>query len=398
MRRQASDSALAAVLLALTLAILASRGFGTPDPRSQALDPLGALLAAGSTLPVLFWRSAPLTAYLAVTGASVALTALRYPLDVPVGGIAAAYLVAVAYSGAPPPRRLTAQAAVGAFVPLFAAAVGLAGFRVAGVLTELAMLALMFVGTWVLADRGRLRRERVAEAEERAARAERDAEREARLAAAEERTRIARELHDSAGHAITVILVQAGAARLLHARDPERSLHAIGTIEDVARGTVGEIDRLVRALREDEPPPAGGPGDIDMLLDRHRAAGLRVTGSVPAPPGALPPSVGWAAYRILQEALTNAARHGTGSARVELRYAADAVELLVTNPVRPGTRRGLPGGHGIVGMRERATLLGGDFAAGAAGAEFRVRARLPYGEPAAPAEPPGLHRVAWRVS
>jgi signal transduction histidine kinase len=276
-----------------------------------------------------------------------------------------------------------AQLAVAAFAPLVALAIAGAGFRVAGVLTELAALAVGFAATWVAADHARLRRERVVEAEERAAQVQRDAEREARLAAAEERTRIARELHDSAGHAITVILVQAGAARLLHARDPERSLRALATIEDVARDTVGEIDRLVHALREDDPAPPGGP-DVATLLDQHRASGLRVTGSVPPAPGGLPPSVAWAAYRILQEALTNATRHGAGAARVELRYGPDAVELAVTNRVAAGAAGRRPGGHGIVGMRERATLLGGDFAAEVAGSVFRLRARLPYAEVAVP--------------
>ena len=103
-------------------------------------------------------------------------------------------------------------------------------------------------GAWVLGDRVRLRRERIAELVARAERAERDAERERRLAAAEERTRIARDLHDSAGHAINVILVQAGAARLLGERDPERSRAALETIEEVARETLTEIDQLVRAF------------------------------------------------------------------------------------------------------------------------------------------------------
>ena len=112
-------------------------------------------------------------------------------------------------------------------------------------------------------------------------RAEREAERERRLAAAEERTRIARELHDSAGHAINVILVQAGAARLLHDRDPDGSRQAITTIEEVARGTIGEIDGLVRALREDaaEQVPAD-PAAIDELLDHHRAGGLAIATDV----------------------------------------------------------------------------------------------------------------------
>ena len=142
---------------------------------------------------------------------------------------------------------------------------------------------LVWGGAWVIGDRVRQRRERIAELEERARRAEREAEREQRLAAAEERTRIARDLHDSAGHAINVILVQAGAARLLGAQDPERARAALETIEEVARETLGEIDQLVGALREDDRPersavePPLGLAAVETLAERHRSAGLAVT-------------------------------------------------------------------------------------------------------------------------
>src|SRR5204862_702169 len=113
---------------------------------------------------------------------------------------------------------------------------------------ELVLGALVWGGAWFAGDRTRLRRERIAALEDRAVKAEREAERERRLAAVEERARIARELHDSAGHAINVILVQAGAARLLQERDPERSRSALEASEDVARGTPDEIDAPGRAL------------------------------------------------------------------------------------------------------------------------------------------------------
>jgi signal transduction histidine kinase len=219
--------------------------------------------------------------------------------------------------------------------------------------------------------------------EELAARTEREAVRERRLAAAEERTRIARELHDSAGHAVNVILVQAGAARLLHDRDPEGSRRAITTIEEVARTTLGEIDQLVRALRDDNsadnsavlPVPAD-PAALDELLEHHRASGLTIATDVRGQRGGLPHSVTWAAYRILQEALTNAARHGHGSADVAVWFAPDAVEITVTNPAGNGSPPG--GGHGIVGMRERATLLGGSLDARTDNGTFRLHARLPH--------------------
>ena len=227
--------------------------------------------------------------------------------------------------------------------------------------------------------RARLRRARVAELERRAARAEHEAVRERRHAAAEERRRIARELHDSAGHAINTILLQAGAARLLHERDPERSRQAIATVEQVARDTIGEIDRLVYALREDPDDRAPVPADpalIEELLDRHRADGLRLACQLDGTRTRLPRSVAWAAYRIVQEALTNAARHGTGSANVTVSCQPEAVEIEVTNPTGRGPDDAT-GGHGITGMRERAALLGGTLEAVAEQGVFRLRAVLP---------------------
>ena len=221
----------------------------------------------------------------------------------------------------------------------------------------------------------------MAELVERALRAERETERERRLAAAEERTRIARDLHDSAGHAINVILVQAGAARLLQEQDPTRATAALETIEEVARETLSEIDQLVRVLREDdssngsvEPPP--GLAALETLAERHRASGLAVVVRFDGSRRHLAPAVDRTAYRILQEALTNAARHGGGSADVEVAFGRQALELTVTNPSpRNATQAD---GHGIVGMRERTALLGGSFDAAAADGLFRIRARLPY--------------------
>jgi signal transduction histidine kinase len=253
-----------------------------------------------------------------------------------------------------------------------------------GFAPELLLGALVWVVAWFAGDRTRLRRERLAELEHRALRAEQEAERERRLAAAEERTRIARDLHDSAGHAINVILVQAGAARLLQEQDPARSREALETVESVARDTIAEIDQLVRALREDgspdgvEPPP--GLAALDTLAERYRNSGLAVTVRVDGPYRSVAPAVDQAAYRILQEALTNAALHGRGSAEVEIDFGPRMLEITVTNPTAPASIARAGGGHGLVGMRERAHLLGGSVEAGGRDGCFRVRARLPYAE------------------
>jgi signal transduction histidine kinase len=224
-----------------------------------------------------------------------------------------------------------------------------------------------------------LRRERVANLEERARQAERETVRERRLAAAEERTRIARDLHDSAGHAINVILVHAGAARLLAEKNPARSREALATIESLARETLGEIDQLVGALRDDEDRAQSpiGLAALDALVKRHRDAGLEVALEVSGDRRALPPATDQAAYRILQESLTNALRHGAGRADVTLAYDANELEIQVDNPAR---RDGpAAAGHGIVGMRERASLLGGSVEYESTNGLFRVRARLPCG-------------------
>ena len=185
-----------------------------------------------------------------------------------------------------------------------------------------------------------------------------------------------------------MILVHAGSGRL-RADDPAAVREAFETIEDVACETVGEIDQMVRALRDDpsagedeavEPPPEIAA--LDGLVARHRAAGMAVEASVRGGQRSLPPAVDRAAYRILQEALTNAARHGAGEATVQIAVEPDELVLTVENPVGASTADAATnGGHGIVGMRERAALLGGTFEAGAVGARFRARARMPLVDP-----------------
>jgi signal transduction histidine kinase len=316
-------------------------------------------------------------------GASAALNGLGYPPGPPLGPTIALYLLALH-----PTRTRAPRSAIGVVViGLFAAHVGAVAIA-EGEFPTVPLLfgALVWGGAWVIGDRVRLRRERIADLEERARRAERDAERERRLAAAEERTRIARDLHDSAGHAINVILVHAGAARLLGTRDPEASQAALETIEEVARETLGEIDQLVRALREDEPrevdggnvEPPLGLAAVETLAARHRSAGLVLDIRGRGSRRPLAPGVDQAAYRILQEALTNAARHGEGSAEVEIGFGPSDLELVVRNPTHRGVAIAEPG-NGIVGMRERAALLGGSLDARATDGIFRVRARLPYG-------------------
>jgi signal transduction histidine kinase len=371
------DVALALLVFALSLGMLAARG-GDPGSDTRGLDLPGVLLAGVAALPLAWWRRSPLGVFALTAAASVVLAALGYPPGPPLGPTVALFLVAMSPPRVRSPRWVTGTVVVG----LFAAHVAANGLAQ----DELPTVPLLFGtvvwgGALLAGDRVRQRRARLADLEQRARRAARETERERRLAAAEERTRIARDLHDSAGHAINVILVQAGAARLLSTRDPERSRAALETIEEVARETLTEIDHLVHALREGEADarvePPLGLAALETLAERHRATGLDVElhGNGTARP--LPPGVDQAAYRIVQEALTNAARHGAGSARVEIEVGPGAVEIAVDNPVAPG-HRVAGAGHGIVGMRERAALLGGSLETSVGAGRFRVRGRLPY--------------------
>ncbi len=376
-RELLADAGIAVGVLALSLALLAAGG-SADDTRD--LDPLGVFLAALASLPLAARRHAPPLAIFAFTAsASAVLNGLGYALGPPLGPTVALFFLALDPAETRAGLRLAAATVVG----LFIVHVGAAGIGE----DELPVVPLLFGtvvwgGAWVLGDRVRQRRARLTELVERVQRAERETERERRLAAAEERTRIARDLHDSAGHAINVILVQAGAARLLQEQDPTRTRAALETIEDVARETLREIDQLVRVLREDgstngshvEPPP--GLAALETLAERHRASGLAVTVRFEGDRRHLAPAVDRAAYRILQEALTNAARHGGGSANVEVVFGLEALELTATNPSPRTVTQG--DGHGLVGMRERTELLGGSFDAAAVDGVFRVRASLPY--------------------
>ncbi|AZM88065.1 MULTISPECIES: sensor histidine kinase [Streptomyces] len=201
---------------------------------------------------------------------------------------------------------------------------------------------------------------------------------EARTEQLLERTRIARELHDSIGHALTVAVIQAGAARA--AADPEFTDRALSAIEETGRAALEDLERVLLVLRESAQPPSQRPTllEADRLLESARASGAEVDARLTGPLEKLPGPVTREGYRILQEALTNVLRHcGPVPVRVRVDVAAGRLELEVTNPLpeRPSFTRG--GGSGLRGMRERAALLGGKAETGLHEGGWRVRARLP---------------------
>jgi signal transduction histidine kinase len=372
--------AIAAAALAGSLSQLDNGGLGGLRAGSGELDWTSGTLAACSTVPLVAWRRAPLAVFAVTASASVLLAGLGYPLGLPLGPAAALYLLAANRAEDDPWTGRSIGVVVAMFLAYLGASAASDGGFPGG---ELLHTGLAWAVAWFAGERTRLRREHIAELRQRAVRAEREAERERRLAAAEERARIARDLHDAAGHTIGVIALRAGAARMR--RDPDRSQAALEAIEELARKTVGEIDQIVGTLRDrgsanngavEEPP---GLASLDTLIARHAATGLDVRLALAGTPRPLETAVDQAAYRILQEALTNAARHGTGAARVKLAFGAATLELTVSNPAAgDGTPRA-NGGHGLIGMRERATLLGGSLDAERANRTFRLRACLPYG-------------------
>jgi signal transduction histidine kinase len=212
---------------------------------------------------------------------------------------------------------------------------------------------------------------------------ERIAALEAQAGQLAERNRLARELHDSVGHALAVTTLQAAAARRLLDTDPDFVRGALAAIEEAGRGAAEDLDHVIALLRERErgrPAPQPTLADLDRLVADARAAGLEVEVEVAGAVGEVPAAVSREGYRIVQEGLTNAVRHGAW-APVSLRLvvAGRTLEIDLTNPLRDGAAAGAGGGRGLDGMRERVALLGGRMTAGADGAVWRVAVRLPAG-------------------
>jgi signal transduction histidine kinase len=248
---------------------------------------------------------------------------------------------------------------------------------------------VMFVA-WYVGRRLRLR-------EERADQLQREQAGEARRIVTEERTRIARELHDVVAHRVSLMTVQAGAARAVAAEDPEGALKAMGAVEEAGRQALDELRHLLGVLRPESDLDGLGPqpglADLPRLVEQVRGAGLDVSLATDGVSAELPARVDLFAYRIVQEALTNVLKHAGPGAHTEVRLGTDrngiVIEVLdgghsATVTPEPEDAQDGARGHGIVGMRERARLLGGTLdAQPRPGGGFRVVAHLPTGgEPA----------------
>jgi signal transduction histidine kinase len=365
-------------LLAIALVIgvwLETTGIGVSrddEPIAASPPAAGVALLAGVLLAAsLAWRQrAPLLPLvLAIVVASVALAE---PLDGPVTVVVA--MMVATYSVGAHTRDRSAIAGVAGLAVLLAIAVAREltdEFEVA----DAALPVLVLGGPWLagLALRSRRERETVLE--------------QARLdhattAVAEERARIARELHDAVAHSIGVVVLQARGARRTMTVDPAAAIEALDAIESTGTQALVEMRRLVGVLRQPDdgvdlsPPPS--LRHLDAMVDQVRAAGLPVELTIEGTPIALAPGVDLSAYRIVQEALTNALAHaGPATATVRVRYGEDHLALEIAD-TGTGVRQPDPAGHGLIGMRERVSLYQGRLETDVRpGGGFVIRARLP---------------------
>jgi signal transduction histidine kinase len=248
---------------------------------------------------------------------------------------------------------------------------------------DLLFASLFSIGPWLAGFSLSGRAEREADLARRAQVLEEEREQQALLAVAGERARIARELHDVIAHSVSVMTVQAGAARLLLAQDPEQAREPILAVEQTGREALAETRRLLGILRSDmteaELEPQPGMASLDTLVERTRRAGLPVELTIEGDPVKLPAGLDLTAYRIVQEALTNAIKYaGPANAWVTIRYGQDAIDLEISNDGRTLESQNGSGGHGLAGMRERVSMYGGTVEAGPHPVRgFVVRARLP---------------------
>jgi signal transduction histidine kinase len=337
-----------------------------------------ALLLAVATLPLALRRYRPLLVLLLVLGA----TWLQFRLG---GGAFPpwfAVVLAVYALGAHAGLRELWAGAVATAATLLAVDLPrlLAGDPVDEVLPAWLVLAgVAGLGRWI-----RHRRRETADLAARAEIAEREGAEAAARAVADERARIARELHDLVAHSMGVIVIQSQAGQRAVAADPDLARTALASIETSGRQGMAEMRRLLGLLTSPDPgsvAPQPGLRDLAALVEPVRAAGLEVEVTTAGELDALPPGVDLAAYRIVQEALTNVLKHAAATTvQVHVRAGRGAVEVAVCDDGRGADMSGAGAagvGHGLIGMRERAALYGGSVQAGwQPGGGFRVRARL----------------------
>ncbi|HEX6868229.1 MAG TPA: histidine kinase, partial [Candidatus Limnocylindrales bacterium] len=379
---QARDPRIVDGLLALGLTALSLGPVLAGASDIGSLHPASVALLLIQTLPLAVRRLVPVPVFVVTTVATVAHALLATDnLSSSLGSLIALYTVADRCD-----RRTSVAAWIALGIALASVVAYQAGFTTALgsiVQTQVAIFVAWLLGIW-----SQERRTYVGTVEERAARAEQERAIEAERAVFEERSRIARELHDVVSHHVSVIVIQAGAARRALDRRPEDAATAIEAIDASGRQALTEMRRMLgilgptAALDADGEPlePMPGLDRLGDLLASVRAAGLPVELAVTGERPPLDPGLELSAYRIIQEALTNTMKHAHGArARVTIAYAPTMLDIEVTDEGGTGTTTlaGNAGGRGLVGMRERVAMFGGTFEAAPRPGGYRVRARLP---------------------
>jgi signal transduction histidine kinase len=374
----AFDSALALLAAAVPTALYVFEPPNLGLPRSRFV--LGCALVLLHTLPLVARRRFPGTVLVLVVASGLAFAVLDLPPDI----LGVAILVAV-YSVAAYGDRWVALAG------LAVAEAGLAAIQLTPGRTGAVTLVInmgVVAATWLLGHFAHNYRAYAAGLEEQTAELERAREELARRAVVEERLRLARELHDVVAHAMSVIAVQSGVGAHVAKTQPKEAAKALAAIEATSRSALEELRRLLGVLRQENEPqgelaPVPGLGDLDGLLAEVAKAGLTVRLQVEGTPTPLPAGVDLSAYRIVQEALTNVVKHaGPARAQVVVGYRDQDVRVEVTDDGRgtvTSVSDGRAGtGHGLIGMRERVQVFGGDLEVGPCpDGGFRVAARLP---------------------
>ena len=382
------DPVVADGLLALALATLDLVLLGASTDRTRGVsDPnaLAVVLLLLQSLPLVWRRRRPAMVLGVVVAGFVGYHVVGFPNDVPEGGLLVALYSVAAYC----PRR---RALVIGSVTISA----MTGFTIMGAvftdqvrLVDAAPNLALLATIWVVGSEIRTRRSNMVALEERAVLLEREREEEAHRAVTDERSRIARELHDVVAHHVSVMVVQAGAARRVLDGQAAQVREALASVEATGKQALVEMRHLLGVLRADDDAsdarePQPGIGKLEALLASVRTTGLPVDLAVEGEPRGLPSGVDVSAYRVVQEALTNALKHaGPARAHVLVRYADTGVEVQVNDDGR-GIASDLEGGNatgsgqGLVGMRERVALFGGELQAGPrSGGGFAVTARFP---------------------
>jgi signal transduction histidine kinase len=372
-----ADAALALGLLLLKLTFVFSETL-----MSGGATPLSVVSATALTVPLAWRRRAPLLVAAIVAGTIV--------IDDLLAGWSGAVIsfdcsIVAAYSaGAYASQRRAAVALALLACANLVDAAGAPGNLAGNVALGLAVFSAI---PWLVGQALRRERSRSLQLEQLASRLATERDERDRAAVLAERGRIARELHDIVAHAISLITVQADAASKVLRHDPDRAREPLEAIQATSRGALGEMRQLVGLLREsdDSAPlqPQPGLAELARVIGDARQSGLAVTFEISGDVRPLPATLDLAVYRIVQEGLTNVRKHaGPAEAHVTVRFERDCLEIQVRDDGRGGAAPDA-GGHGLVGVRERVALLGGELESGPpAGGGFLVRARLPLEAPA----------------